>query len=154
MALERIGGVAVFNLSDPAQPQLVEYVNNRSPTAGTGDLGPEGIVFITAANSPTGQPLLLLANEISSTVAVYGIQAGTGTNTAAARTAAPLHLFLNPTQGGAVRLSRPVSGQLLDLLGRPVRELRTATRLETVGLTPGVYVLKAQDGAAARLVVQ
>ena len=154
VALERIGGVAVFNLSDPAQPQLVEYVNNRSPTAGTGDLGPEGIVFITAANSPTGQPLLLLANEISSTVAVYGIQAGTGTSTATARPAAPLHLFPNPTQGGAVRLSRPVSGQLLDLLGRPVRELRAATRLETAGLAPGVYVLKAQDGAAARLVVQ
>lgn len=152
MALERIGGVAVFNLRDPAQPQLVEYVNNRSPTAGTGDLGPEGIVFITAANSPTGQPLLLLDNEISSTVAVYGIQAGT--STAAARTAAPLHLFPNPTQGGAVRLNRPVSGQLLDLLGRPVRRLQAAARLETAGLAPGVYVLKAQDGAAARLVVQ
>jgi hypothetical protein len=53
-----------------------------------------------------------------------------------------------------VRLSRSVSGQLLDLLGRPVRQLQATDRLETGGLTPGVYVLKAQDGAAARLVVR
>ena len=155
VSLERIGGVAVFNLSDPTQPKLVQYINNRSTAVGTGDQGPEGILFISAANSPTGQPLLLLANEISSTVSVYGIQPrGTGTATASAKAAAPLQLFPNPTQGDAVRLSRPVSGTLTDLLGRPVRQLQAASRLETAGLAPGIYVLKAQDGATAKLLVR
>jgi hypothetical protein len=155
VSLERVGGVAVFNLSNPAQPQLVQYINTRSTTAGTGDLGPEGIVFISAANSPTGQPLLLLANEISSSISVYSIQPkGTTTATASARAAAPLQLYPNPTQGGAVRLSRSVSGQLLDLLGRPVRQLQAASHLETAGLAPGIYVLKAQDGATAKLLVR
>ena len=153
VGLERIGGVAVFNLSDPAQPRLVQYANNRSLTAGTGDLGTEGIVFVPAASSPTSQPLILLANEISSTVSVYGIEV-VGSATKAGKNALPLQLYPNPTQGGAVRLSRPVSGQLLDVLGRPVRALQAATQLETAGLVPGIYVLKAQDGATARLLVR
>ncbi|RSK50194.1 choice-of-anchor I family protein [Hymenobacter rigui] len=154
VSLERIGGVAVFNLNNPAQPRLVQYVNNRSLTAGTGDQGPEGIVFILGSNSPTGQPLLLLANEVSSTVSVYDIRTrGPLTATASARRAAPLQLYPNPTQG-RVQLSRPVSGTLHDALGRPVRTLRKASQLETAGLAPGVYVLRAEDGASSRLVVK
>ena len=155
VSLERVGGVALFNVNDPARPQLVDYLNNRSLTAGTGDLGPEGTVFISAANSPTGFPLLLLANEISSTVAVYGIRPRGVLAARNGGAAAPLRLYPNPAQGGAVRLSRPVAGQLLDVLGRPVRQLRTATdRFETAGLAPGIYLLKADDGATARLAVK
>ena len=73
VSLERQGGVLILNVNDPANPRLVQYLNNRSLTTGSGDQGPEGLVFVAAANSPTGSPLLLLANEISSTVAVYQI---------------------------------------------------------------------------------
>ncbi|UOQ71148.1 T9SS type A sorting domain-containing protein [Hymenobacter cellulosilyticus] len=156
VSLERIGGVAVFNVNDPAQPRLVEYINNRSTTAGTGDQGPEGIVFVSATNSPTRQPLVILANEVSSTVAVYGVQLrGPVTATTTAQTAAqPLFAYPNPTTGGAVQLSRPVTGTLSDVLGRPVRELRQASAVETTGLTPGLYVVRAQDGATIKLVLR
>nr|GFB90741.1 hypothetical protein [Tanacetum cinerariifolium] len=81
VSMERVGGVMVFNINNPAAPVLETYVNNRNltGTTTTGDLGPEGIVFISAADSPTGQPLLLLANEVSSTIAVYRIQVSTPT---------------------------------------------------------------------------
>ncbi|PJJ60652.1 choice-of-anchor I family protein [Hymenobacter chitinivorans] len=157
VSLERIGGVAVFNVNDPAQPRLVQYINNRSTTAGTGDQGPEGIVVVSAANSPTRQPLVILANEVSSTVAVYGIQLrGTVvTGTAAVQaTAVPLFAYPNPTTSGKVRLSRPVSGTLADVLGRPVRTLSRATELETAGLAPGLYVVRAEDGATTKLLVR
>ncbi len=79
--LERIGGVMVYDVTDPAAPVFVQYVNNRSTTDETvGDLAPEGVQFISSAQSPNGKPLLLVANEVSSTVSVYEIsEAITGT---------------------------------------------------------------------------
>ncbi|RAK68100.1 choice-of-anchor I family protein [Hymenobacter edaphi] len=155
VSMERMGGVAVFDVTSPAQPRLVQYVNNRSVTSGTGDQGPEGIVFVAAQHSPTGQPLLILANEVSSTVAVYGVQLrGSVLAAQGPRPAAPLVLYPNPAQGGPVQLSRPVSGTLCDALGRPVRQLRRADRLETAGLPAGVYVLRSDDGANRKLVVR
>ncbi|WP_375437178.1 choice-of-anchor I family protein [uncultured Hymenobacter sp.] len=154
VSLERIGGVLVFNVNNPAQPKLVQYVNNRSTTTGAGDQGPEGIVFVAPANSPTGQPLLLLANEVSSTVSVYNIQTRGVLSAQSAHNAEPLHLYPNPSQGGRVQLSRVVSGTLHDVLGRPVRTLRKAQQVETAGLAPGVYVLRAEDGASSKLVVR
>ncbi|WP_324678695.1 choice-of-anchor I family protein [Hymenobacter sp. GOD-10R] len=153
VSLERIGGVMAFNINNPASPVLESYINNRSLTAGTGDLGPEGIVFVSAANSPTGQPLLILANEVSSTVGVYAVQAPV-LAAASARTAAPLALYPNPAQGATVHLSRSVSGTLTDLLGRPVRQLLAADRFETTGLGAGVYVLRTTDGATSKLIVK
>ncbi|WP_188813198.1 choice-of-anchor I family protein [Hymenobacter cavernae] len=154
VSMERTGGVMGFNINNPASPVLEFYVNNRSLTAGTGDLGPEGIVFVSAANSPTGQPMLILANEVSSTVAVYSIQT-TVLGTAAARpTAAPLLLYPNPAQGTTVRLSRAVSGMLTDLLGRPVRQLLATDHFDANGLAAGVYVLRATDGATSKLIVK
>jgi hypothetical protein len=77
VTLERIGGVVVYDVSNPAAPTFVQYLNNRdfSGTDPAGDLGPEGITFIKAADSPTGQPLLAVANEISGTVTLYAINA-------------------------------------------------------------------------------
>lgn len=78
VALERPGGIVVYDVSRPKAPELVQYVNNRdftqavtSPLAG--DLGPEGVVFISAKDSPTRDPLLAVANEISGTTTLYAI---------------------------------------------------------------------------------
>ncbi|MGY3089955.1 hypothetical protein ACVWYF_003003 [Hymenobacter sp. UYAg731] len=158
VSLERQGGVLILNVNDPANPRLVQYINNRSLTTGAGDEGPEGIVFISAANSPTGAPLLLLANEVSSTVAVY--QLGLRGVVTAAKNSftapAALYCYPNPAASeAAVRLSRPVAGTLLDGLGRAVRQLPTATdKLDVRGLPAGLYLLRATDGATSRLVVR
>ncbi|MEM7642888.1 MAG: choice-of-anchor I family protein [Pseudomonadota bacterium] len=80
IGLERIGGIVVYNVTDPVQPSFVQYINNRDFTVEPGaeegdplDLGPEGLVFISAEDSPTGQPLLAVANEVSGTTTIYGI---------------------------------------------------------------------------------
>ncbi|MFN5312352.1 MAG: choice-of-anchor I family protein [Flavobacteriales bacterium] len=71
-ALERIGGVMIFNVDNPQNPTYVGYANNRSLTNINGpDLGSEGIIVIDAVDSPNGQALVLLANEVSSTLSVY-----------------------------------------------------------------------------------
>jgi hypothetical protein len=70
VSLERVGGVMVYDISKPNAPVLVNYANNRT-LAGTGDFGPEGIIFIPADQSPNGKHLLVLSNEISATLSIY-----------------------------------------------------------------------------------
>lgn len=73
IALERIGGVMVYDVTNPNNPVYVTYVNNRI-TASTGpDLGAEGIIFIPQSKSPNGQHLVIAANEISSSLSIWGI---------------------------------------------------------------------------------
>jgi hypothetical protein len=78
VGLERVGGVFAFDVSDPAAPEYQLYVNSRdfsaaTNTAAAGDLGPEGAIFIPAAQSPNGRNLLVLSNEISGTLSVWAI---------------------------------------------------------------------------------
>lgn len=79
VGLERIGGIAVFDVTVPRRSHFVQYINNRDfsgdPEHGTaGDLGPEGLEFISAAESPTGVPLLVVANEVSGTTTIYYVK--------------------------------------------------------------------------------
>jgi hypothetical protein len=71
IGLERVGGVMVYDITDPAAPKHVTYLNPRS--GNTGDLGPEGLVLVPAAQSPNGKPLLIVGNEQSGTMAVIQI---------------------------------------------------------------------------------
>ena len=71
VSLERIGGSMIFNVNDPANPIYVGYSNNRSTTSSGPDLGAEGIIFISEENSPNGEAMLILANEVSSTLSIF-----------------------------------------------------------------------------------
>jgi hypothetical protein len=69
IGLERVGGVMVYDVSNPVAPTFVTYLNTREGAAG--DRGPEGLALIPAADSPNGQPLLIVGHETSGTTAVY-----------------------------------------------------------------------------------
>ena len=68
VTLERgSGGVMVYDVTDPTDVEFVQYVRGAS------DISPESAVYIAAADSPTGDPILLVANEGSETVSVFEI---------------------------------------------------------------------------------
>jgi len=69
IGLERVGGVMVYDISNPASPVFETYLNTRSGV--TGDRGPEGLHLIKASDSPNGKPLLVVANETSGTTAIF-----------------------------------------------------------------------------------
>ncbi|HMO59373.1 MAG TPA: choice-of-anchor I family protein [Roseiflexaceae bacterium] len=73
IGLERQGGVMIYDITNPNAPTFVQYTNNRVFSGATvgPDSGPEVLVFVPAARSPTGKPTLLVANEISGTVTIY-----------------------------------------------------------------------------------
>ena len=75
---ERVGGIFAYSVDNPAAPVFEGYINSRDfafapNTAGAGDLGPEGIAFVSESDSPTGKALLLVAHEISGTLAIYEV---------------------------------------------------------------------------------
>lgn len=72
LALERIGGAMMFNVSNPASPVYTGYRNHRTVTGGP-DRGAEGIIYIADSLSPNGHALLILANEVSSTLSIMQI---------------------------------------------------------------------------------
>ena len=84
VSMERVGGLMVFNVSNPAAPQFVQYVNNRGLTGLTGDRGPEGIIYVKQQDSPNGKSLIVLGNEVSSSVSVYEIACPASSATLAA----------------------------------------------------------------------
>ena len=76
--LERIGGVVVYSLANPAAPEFVQYINTRNfgsatNTVGAGDLGPEAARALDFKQSPIGRPLLIVSNEVSGTLRVFEI---------------------------------------------------------------------------------
>ena len=99
---ERLGGVFIFNVQNPSTPNFVGYYNNRSNTTSGPDLGAEGIIFISAAESPNGNPLVILANEVSSTLSIY--QLNTCSSIAGAEINSSLTGFC---QGSTASLSIP-----------------------------------------------
>lgn len=83
VGLERMGGIMVYDITDPVAPIFQDYLNTREDwntedagavLASVGDLGPEGLHFISAADAPGGEALLLVGNEVSGTTAVYEVE--------------------------------------------------------------------------------
>jgi hypothetical protein len=75
IALERIGGVMVYDVTDPTAPVFQQYLHTREfidDTVGP-DSGPEGLVFVPAADSPTRQPMLVAGHEVTGTVAIWSL---------------------------------------------------------------------------------
>jgi hypothetical protein len=78
IGLERIGGVVVYNITNPNSPYYVTYVNsrnfNQAPGLNSGgDLGSEGLLYIPANQSPNGKDLIVNSNEISGTIAIFEV---------------------------------------------------------------------------------
>ena len=77
IALERVGGVMVYNITNPQSAKFVQYVNPRDFTVDddaveanlAGPLGPEDIKFITQDD----EMYLLVSNEVSGTLSVYSV---------------------------------------------------------------------------------
>jgi hypothetical protein len=65
VGLERSSAVIVFDVSRPKSPKVAGLL------AKDGDVSPEGLKFVPAAESPTGKPLLVVTNEVSRTTTAF-----------------------------------------------------------------------------------
>jgi hypothetical protein len=85
IGLERVGGIMVYDITNPQAAFFVQYITTRDVTvdvealvdagdfSAAGDLGPESIVFVPASDSPNDQALILVGNEVSGTTAIFQV---------------------------------------------------------------------------------
>ncbi|WP_411706799.1 choice-of-anchor I family protein [Corynebacterium sp. LaCa78] len=84
IGMERVGGIFVYDVTDPAHAEFVTYTNNRdfavdydednvAVTSLAGDLGPEGLAFVSKEDSPTDDALLIAGNEVSGTTTIFSV---------------------------------------------------------------------------------
>lgn len=147
VGLERMGGVIVYDITDPTAPQFVSYFLNRNfnvdaDAPGAGDLAPEDLVFISAAQSPTGYPLLASANEVSGTFSLYNIGGTIGLEEEVKENA--IYAFPNPVVDMVTFNKEVENGLLYDMNGRVVSEIE-GTEADLSNLPAGLYVLMADN---------
>jgi DNA-binding beta-propeller fold protein YncE len=161
IGLERIGGVMTYDITDPESPEFVQYINERdfsvdideeiaggdAPSFAAGDLGPEGLAFATAEESPIDDPLVFVGHEISGTTTVFrvattvaGIDSLAVQNGAAGSVELSLLSAMNGFSGG--RLTVSVSDP-------EVAEILSASYDDAFGLTESPKV--TNDGTSVEL---
>ena len=158
VGLERIGGVMVYDITDPKHPEFVEYKNNRDFSTDPeddfaihGDNGPEGLVFIPSDKSPNGQHLVVVSNEISGTVTVYS----------AGEAVAPYTLsILHNNDGESDMLGEMINVYGKEMLGGSVaqfkatvdslRDLATNRGYESIMLSSGDNFLAGKEFNASQ----
>lgn len=84
VGLERVGGIMVYDVTNPLETKFIQYINTRDFAIGEdatadhtqADLGSEGLCFVPGSESPDaqGRPLLIVGNEVSGTTAVFVIE--------------------------------------------------------------------------------
>ncbi len=65
IGMERVDAIAVYDVTNPVKPAFLQWFK-------TGD-APEGLLFISADDSPNGQDLLVVSSEGDGNISVYGM---------------------------------------------------------------------------------
>ena len=170
IGLERVGGVMVYDITDPYAPEFKTYMNNRNfeiefeedePEGflEAGDLGPEGLVFIAATENPTGKNLLVVTNEVSGTTSLFEVDSRNPALTLLLSKKSKLRSYPNPvkdvlyieipkTDAAALELEisdlftgRVRYSKSFELTGKKVIEVP----MEGLANQPYIVKVKAQD---------
>jgi len=149
IGLERIGGVFMYDITDPANATYVAYVNNRDfsvsdvTTDAVGDLGVEDVLYIADTISPDGKFYIVTSNEVSGTVSAFEITGIVGVNDI--QTENGWKLYPNPASN-VLQLSVKGNYKVRDLTGRTILTLKNENRVDVASFTPGLYFISDAEG--------
>ena len=154
ISLERIGGVMVYDITNPSSVTFVDYKNSRSTSAYAGDQGPEGITYIPASQSPNNKAYILVANEVSGTITTFEIDTTLLSTSDFGSEIATFNVFPNPSNKGIVYFNRKANIELFDLTGKKLLSQKDALIIDTTNFQTGIYILKTDEGLTKKIVVK
>ena len=165
VGLERIGGVMSFDISTPSAPQYLSYTNSSIFTgvgganfatsgAPAGDVSPEGVLFVKASDSPTGDPLVIVAHELSGTTAIYKVVGSTTTPSRPTDVVASVSKYSAQISWGEPEDDggKPLTSYLVKAVPGPGSCTTTTTSCVIKGLQPGVkfrFTVAASNSVAS-----
>jgi len=154
ISLERVGGVMVYDVTNPNDVKFVDYKNSRSVSAYAGDHGPEGITYIKAADSPTNKDYIVVANEISGTLTLFEINTENLSTPGFENEPKTFVLFPNPAVDGIVYFNRIADIEVFDYTGKLIHTAKQALTIDTSSMATGIYLVKTAEGITKKLVVK
>lgn len=154
ITLERVGGVMVYDITNPNDVKFTDYKNSRSVSAYAGDNGPEGVLFIKAENTTTGKNYVAVANEISGTISLFEVNTTNLSNPDFSMEPKTFVIFPNPAENGIVYFNRAANFELYDCSGKLILQEKNALTINTAALTSGIYLVKTSEGIVKKLVVK
>ncbi|GHC62629.1 choice-of-anchor I family protein [Ulvibacter litoralis] len=154
--LERVGGMMIYNVTDPANPVFLQYVNSRDAIPGGsegGDLGPEGVAYVSVDESPTGKAMVILSNEVSATLSIYTLDNVLSVDEFSTTSETEFNVYPNPAET-TVFFSKPGNYTLFDILGRTIKTETNVASMNLSGLVAGTYIVQNDQGVSQKLIVK
>jgi len=157
IGLERIGGVMMYDITDPANAEFVTYINNRDfsvvdvTTDSVGDLGCEDVIFIDSSQTADGKFYIVTSNEVSGTVSVFEISGLVGINSHTPE--ADWSFYPNPASD-VIRFSQKGNYMITDLTGKRVTEQTATSQVTVSSLAPGMYIVSDDQGTTRPFIKQ
>ncbi|WP_435133245.1 choice-of-anchor I family protein [Formosa sp. A9] len=156
ITLERVGGFMTYDVTDPSNPVFIKYINNR--TLGDnegGDLGPEGIIYIAPEDNSLEKGLIVLANEVSSTISVYSMDNVSLSITDKEKAANSLKFYPNPvTANQTIYFNQSLDVTLYDIQGRLITSAKNTNTFNVPNVKAGTYLAKTSLGTTIKIVVK
>jgi hypothetical protein len=154
--LERIGGVMIYDVTNPASPVFLQYLNSRGAVPGdpeTGDLGPEGVILIRANESPNGIPMLVVTNEVSATLSIYTLDNPvlSTTDFGDGLSEVSFIMYPNPAQD-RLQFNIQDDYRIFDTLGRQLLDAKNTLEINVSELSSGMYFVVNSKGQSQKLV--
>ena len=158
IGLERIGGIAVFNVTDPSNPVFETYVNNRDTTLDIenpeGDLAPEGVIYVAPENNATEMGLIVVANEVSSTISIYALENDTLSTEEFTTKEDTIKVYPNPVSEGNLFFSKEIGYEMYDVVGRKVASSPLANQVHIDAMSKGMYIIKFSNGTSQKVIIK
>lgn len=144
IGLERQGGIMVYNISNPVAPYFVEFVNSFQGDSTMTDISPEGLIFVSADDSPTDHALVIVSHEISGTTTIY--QVDDFTSTKPIKEEKTFKIFPNPTHQDLVYFGENKNVTVFDILGKQIARVENTNRINTAKWGVGSYIFVTDEG--------